>query len=929
MADPPGSRANRFGGVNWPRISQCLDEALDLKGQARETWLAALRASEPAVADEVAALLVQHDAASASAFLATPINSPPDETNVPGRRIGAYALHDQVAQGGSGSVWRARRSDDTYEGEVAVKLLNLALAGTAGSANFRHEAGILARLRHPNIAYLFDAGITDDGQPYLVLELIEGETIDVYCDSRRLGVEQRIRLALDVLAAVAYAHAHLIVHRDVKPSNVMVTAQGQVKLLDFGIAKLIEKDAAGGAMAATTVVGSGAMTPAYAAPEQLQGQPTTTATDVYAFGVTLYQLLSGLHPNQAVTSNLAAFMRETLEVEPEKMSRRLAPHGRTSDDELQRIAAARGTTPAALRRRLEGDLDNIVARALHKLPEQRYESALALADDLRRHLELKPVSARPDSLGYRVGRFVRRHRVAVLAASTALVLLVASAVVSVWQMVAAQTEREEARAQAAKAEASRQFLQLMFAEIGAEGAALTVAELVERGAHLLDARFAPKSKTTVDQLIQLAGGYDFADQLDKQHATLLRAEAMAVALRDDERTAEARCNLAASEIRRDHRDQAQTWLTAAHAVLDRLDRASPALRADCLHADAVVAAAGGRLPEALARLRAGAALLESTGQTDHPSYSATLSRLSSLSLDAGDPKASFEHNRRNRLALEAMGRGGTKDMLVTMNNEAAALNGFGEVQRAEALQAELLRRAGARDPKARGLGTLLGNHASMLTTLARYADADAVLDDALARAQASGDALAQQRLNFQRARVTIRSGRLAEGERQLDRVEAEYRRDAKMNERWLRYVAATRAELLLRQGRVEPARVLMRELLAAIGYPKNSASIELVPALPVAVEIALAAGAVDEARALGDAAVAVAGRYARDPADSADVGKSWWQVARVRQAAGDGAGEREALGKALVALGRGLGSDHPITLAATQRARAVGLALAS
>lgn len=925
MSEDSGPRAHRFGGPNWPRVSQCLDEALDLEGAARDAWLTELKAREPAVAEEVEALLAEHDAARGSAFLETPINSPPNAINMPGRRIGAYELIDLVAQGGSGSVWRARRSDDTYEGEVAVKLLNLALAGTAGSVNFRHEAGILARLRHPNIAYLLDAGVTDDGQPYLVLELIEGETIDVYCDSRRLGIEQRIRLALDVLAALAYAHAHLVVHRDVKPSNVMVTAQGQVKLLDFGIAKLIEPDAAG-ATAAATVYGAGAMTPAYAAPEQLQGQPTSTATDVYAFGVTLYQLLGGLHPNQAVTSNLAAFMRETLEVEPEKMSRRLSPHARTSDEERQRVAAARGTTPAALVRRLEGDLDNIVARALQKLPEQRYASALALADDLRRHLEHQPVTARPDSLGYRVGRFVRRHRAAVLASSTALMLLVASAVVSVRQMLAAQAEREEARAQAAKAEASRQFLQLMFAEIGAEGAALTVAELVERGAHLLDARYAPESKATVDQLIQLAGGYDFADQLDKRHATLLRAEAMAVALRDDERTAEARCNLAAGEIRRGHREQAQTWLTEAHAVLDRRDRAPPALRADCLNADAVIAAANGRLPEALAQLRAGAAMLEATGHTAHPSYTATLSRLSSLSLEAGDPKASFEHNRRNRLALEAMGRGGTKDMLVTMNNEAAALNGFGEIVRAEALQAELLRRAGARDAKAKGMGTLLGNHASMLTTLGRYAEADAVLDDALARAQASGDALAVLRSAFQRARVAIRAGRLADGERQLDAVEAEYRRDAKMNERWLRYVAGTRAELLLRQGRVEPARALMRELLAAIGYPKNDASIELVPALPVAAEIELAAGSAETARTLADSAVTIAGRFARDPADSADVGKAWWQLARARQAAGDAAGEREALGKALVALERGLGKDHALTQAALQRARAVGLA---
>ena len=915
------SPLDRLGKTDWPRVSAWLDEALELDGGERAAWLADLRRREPVLAETVAALLAEHDAAQGVGFLATPMQIPPALAGAAGRRIGAYELQDQIAQGGSGSVWRARRSDGKYDAQVAVKLLNLALAGTAGSANFRHEAGILARLRHPNIAYLFDAGFTEDRQPYLVLELVEGETIDVYCDRLGLDIEQRIRLALDVAAAVAHAHAHLIVHRDLKPSNVMVTAAGQVKLLDFGIAKLIADDSGeGGAVDPVTAYGSRAMTPAYAAPEQLQGGATTTATDVYSFGVMLYQLLSGHHPNGAALGSVAALVRATLETEPQRMSRGFVPAaaGDGAADREQ-VAAARGTNPTALRRRLEGDLDNIVARALQKAPEHRYASIQALADDLQRHLELKPVSARPDSAGYRIGRFVRRHRAAVAAAATGLCLIVAAAAVSVWQMFEARTEREEARAQAAKAEASRRFLQLMFAEIGADGAALTAAELVDRGAYLLDARYALASKTTVDQLIQLAGGYDFTDQTDKEHATLLRAEAMAEALPDDERVVEARCNLVATELKRAHREQARAWHTAAWSVLDGLRRAPVALRADCLHARALLEAADGQLDAAIATLKSGVALLEAANQTDHPSYAATLSRLASMSLDAGDPRASFEFNRRNRLALEAMGRGGTKDMLTTMNNEAAALNGFGEVRRAEALQADLLRRAGARDAKAQGMATLMGNHATMLTTLGRYREAEEMVDATLARARAGGDAATAQRANFQRARVLIRSGRLDEGERQLDRVEAEYRRDATMNERWLRYVAGTRAELLLRQGKTEPARRVVRGLLDALDYPKDPTSIELVTALPLAAEIELAGGARDRAEALARDALTVARRYARAEDESADVGKAWLQLARVRRAAGDADGERDALRHASVALAHGLGSDHDLTREASGR----------
>lgn len=919
-------RPVRFGKADWPRVSRAFDEAVELDGDARTAWLDELRARDAALADAVDAMLAEHAAASGAGFLDTPV-APVPAPSVAGRRIGAYELQAQIAQGGSGSVWRARRSDGKYDDEVAVKLLNLALAGTRGSANFRHEAGILARLRHPNIAYLLDAGVTDDGQAFLVLELIDGEAIDAWCDGRALGVEARLRLALEVLAAVAHAHRHLIVHRDLKPSNVMVRADGQVKLLDFGIAKLVQGDGtgAGGDTAATTLFGGRAMTPAYAAPEQLQGRPTTTATDVYAFGVLLYLLLSGHHPNRGDINDIASFMRTTLEVEPERLSRTLVPGVRSDAPALEAIAAARGTTVAALRKRLEGDLDNIVAKALQKDPQQRYASIEAFADDLRRHLECKPVSARPDAIGYRIGRFVRRHRAGVAAALAVALALVAGAGVSLWQMFEARHEREQARALAAKAEASRQFLQLMFAELGAEGAPLTPAQIADRGAHLLDARFAPSSAVTVDQLIQLAGGFGFTEQHDKQRTLLLRAEAMAVGLRDDERIAEARCNLVASALSRSDRDEAHRWQAGAHEALARVADAPVALRADCLHADALLLGADGRDAEAIATLQRGVALIEAAGVTTHPSYAAMLSALSSRSLDAGDPRASYEYNRRNRLALEAAGRGGTKDMLNTMNNEASALMGFGEVLPAEQLQAELLRRAGARDPNATGMGTLIGNHATMLTNLARYAEAEAAAEAALARARAAGNVPITLRASFQRARIWLRAGRLDDAQRELDAVEAEYRRDAQMNERWLRYVAVTRAELELRQGRPGDARRTLQRVLDALKYPQQQASIELVSALPIGAEIELAAGAPERAQAMAADAATLAERFARDATRSADVGKACWQLARARAALNDAAGEREALARAVVALGNGLGAAHPLAQQARERAKAIGL----
>ena len=297
-----------------------------------------------------------------------------------------------------GSVWLAERCDGRFEGRAAVKLLNIAVMGRAGEERFRREGNILARLTHPNIARLIDAGVSPTGQPYLVLEHVDGQTIDRYCDEHALGVEARLRLFLDVLEAVAHAHANLIVHRDIKPANVLVSVDGQVKLLDFGIAKLLEDDEApsDGTRSADTAPltrDGWAATPQYAAPEQVAGGVVTTATDVYALGVLLYVLLTGTHPAGAAAHSPATLMHAIVEVEPRRLSDAVGQP--ESPEALASHAARCGTTPARLRRMLRGDLDTIVAKALKKNAAERYASVTALADDIRRFLRHEPISARP------------------------------------------------------------------------------------------------------------------------------------------------------------------------------------------------------------------------------------------------------------------------------------------------------------------------------------------------------------------------------------------------------------------------------------------------------------------------------------------------------------------------------------------------------
>jgi hypothetical protein len=346
----------------WRTIEPLLDEAFDLPPAARVTWLESLRARAPLIAAEVSALLSADDVADREGFLSHPV-----EITLAGLEIGAYTLERPLGHGGMGSVWLARRTDGRIDGMAAVKLLNFALSGT-----------------HPRIARLLDAGVSVGGQPYLVLEYVQGAPIDQYAIERQLSSEARVRLLLQVLDAVEHAHANLVVHGDLKPSNILVTADGVAKLLDFGIAKLLD-GALDAACLDVTMEGGCAFTPAFAAPEQATGGAITTATDVYACGVLLYLLLGGRHPTAEGCHLHVDVLRALAEVEP---------------------------TPIG-----PDDIDRILRKALRKAPGERYVTVAALAEDLQRWLQREAVGVRPASIGDRLRLLLRQH----LAATTGVV----------------------------------------------------------------------------------------------------------------------------------------------------------------------------------------------------------------------------------------------------------------------------------------------------------------------------------------------------------------------------------------------------------------------------------------------------------------------------------------------------------------------------
>jgi len=476
----------------WEEIERLLDLALDLQPGERDAFLDTACAGDAALREQLLALLRAD--AQAGEFLHTPaLDAEPlvsalFEDSLAGKQVGPYRIVREIGRGGMGVVYLAERADGQFQQQVALKLIKRGMDSDAILQRFLHERQILARLQHPNIARLLDGGITDEGQPYFAMERVDGTPLTTYCDQFHLGVEARLRLFLKACAAVQYAHQSLVVHRDLKPANMLVTESGELKLVDFGIAKVLGGDAG---ESPTTQLGSRPMTPEYASPEQLRNEPLTTAADVYALGVVLYELLSGHLPHDLQRGNPDAMARLVLTepVRPSRAATRPAA-GAGSDPAIrpttpERVSRDRGTRPDRLRRRLAGDLDTICLKALQRDPERRYASVQTLRDDIERHLKGLPVLARPDTLAYRASRFVRRHRLGVASAAAVLLALVAGAIAATTFALREAVERRKAEEARADLEKVVQFQGQMIS--GVEPAAIGTRLLADLRRRMVEA----------------------------------------------------------------------------------------------------------------------------------------------------------------------------------------------------------------------------------------------------------------------------------------------------------------------------------------------------------------------------------------------------------------------------------------------------------
>lgn len=834
----------------------------------------------------------------------------------PGSSIGPYRLVREIGRGGSGVIWEAERDDGMYEGRVAVKLLK-ASAALQGRRRFEMEGRYLATLTHPNIAHLLDAGELPGGQRYLVIELVRGQAMDVYCDQRALGIEQRIELLIDVLSAVSHAHAQLIVHRDIKPSNVLVAQDGRVKLLDFGVAKLFYGDGEEDE-GLTGEVGT-ALTPQFAAPEQLLGRRISTRTDVYALGLLAYLLLTGQHPRPPVAGQSYSELLASLQQEPPQLSRAVVDDT-LPGNELIRKARQRDTTPAALCRLLRGDLDNVVAKALAFEPERRYGTVNDFAADLRRFLHHEPVTAQPATATYRLSKFVRRHRGGVLVASLTALALVISTAVTAWQMFEAQRQRDVAIYQQQRVQASKAFLQLLLGEIGPNGGPLTLRDLLDRGVAMLDHQFGADERFVARTLYEVSTLYATLGSTDVQRGLLDRAASVARAEGDDDLLATALCAQARLSVESDIEDARQLAREGGEA-LEQVALPYEDAIVECGRAGSMLSYADGDGPGAIALLEATLARL-SAGVVFAPTDRVLLlNDLAEQHFNANHPVQALPVLEEIIELNEKIGQGGTVGHVIYLMNHAAILSRLGEVSSAAASQRVALARVkGLANPPV----GLPGHYANSLLRLARYGEALALLREDLDSATRSGNTRWIAQIEMQIGRALLRAGRLSEAEEHLDRADAAYGVAPDGHDRQVTMLNLARAEVSLRGGRTEDAQRLVDAELTRLGYPARHSEVGLSSALWLAADVALALGDSAAAERFANDELELVLAMARNPAISADVGQALLQRGTARLALGDAAGGLTDLGDAVGALERGFSADHPDTAAARRALQSAG-----
>jgi len=943
----------------WKRISAAFDALVELDAETRARRLDALEAEDAALAVAVRALLAA-DADGNAVLDAGVAEVVPDllDGAPPDRRAGPYRLLHPIGEGGMGVVWLGERTDGAYEQQVAVKIIKRGMDSAAIVRRFVQERRILARLHHAHIVRLLDGGMTADGRPFYVMEHVRGSALTVHAAERQLDITARIALLAKVADAVAYAHTHLVVHRDLKPSNVLVDAAGEPRVLDFGIAKLIEDTGE----QAVTGTAARVLSPAYAAPEQILGEPVGTTADVYALGMLMSELLTGALPQRRSGASAARLAHEAAHETSQRLS--LVAAQQSGD----RLAALYGDAADARRlaRQLGGDLDVIAATALQREPSRRYRTAAAFADDLRRWLDGRPIAARADSAAYRFARFVRRHRVGVAAAALIALSLLGGLGAALWQARIAReqarqaaTERQHAERQLARAERVKDFMLTLFREQDpisrAKAQARTAPELIREGIAQIDATLATEPDLQAELLRDLGQLQVGLDDRAGGEATLRRAWDLQTELSGPHSAAAAEALAAYADAVYATGDSARAGTMLRDAV-EQLRQRRGADHARTVEAEsrlAVVEMIEGRYEEAERLARHALEVARARYGDGHAELIEPLGVLGNVLKEGGRyPEALALYDEALRIVADTLGEGHARgvalrsrrgDILRVQRRYDEALVDYETALRIERAQlpaghaliggtllrlGDLQRRTGRLDEANRSLseaiailgGAPSGQYAQALQFHANLALAQGDLDLAVRRYRASieafraagGDSVYAWLTQFKLADVLVATGRVAEAEALVDEASAAA---ARARERsggadpyGEMYAATVTGSLRHAQGRYEEAVALRRQGLASLVRTYGEAHAE-VAAARVALAASLVAardpGARGEAAALLESARTTfeAAEPGADESSAAFVGMLYLERARLRRDSGDLAGAREDADRAVGRLG--------------------------
>ncbi len=891
MTHPTPVEAERLRSLN-----SLLEVGLSLPDDQRETWLAALPPEHQALVAPLKALLARADV-DTDDFLREPLaltqGDPAGALPLslePGDHVGPYRLLNELGAGGMASVWRAERGDGARR-TVALKLPHM--GWSAGiDRRVARERDILAGLEHPNIARLYEAGVTPEGRPWLAMEYVQGLPLDVHCREQQLDVRQRLALFLQVADAVVFAHSRLVVHRDLKPSNILVTAQGDVRLLDFGVAKLLQDDE--GSAQLTRALGC-AVTPDYAAPEQVAGQQVTLATDVYALGIVLYELLTGQRPYSMSGVSMGA-LHEAL-----RTASVPSASSRVGDD-------------AALARQLRGDLDTILGKALRKEPAHRYTSVEALGSDLRRHLAGAPISAHAPSWRYRARKFAGRHRFGIAASALLSVSLMAGMSGTAWQARMAQLERDRALEQLHLAEASGEQLRVALAEAG--GRKVTARDIAARVEQQVLQRYTDDPLLRARLLLQLGGLYLESGAVDDAlRASSLGREA-AKMTGQRALVGHADCQQAALLAIVGRNDEARALLPQARAHFEPPTDDNAPVRLDChvwasqmqLHLDNLVATR--------AEAEAGLRLVDPARPTQRRVATVLKGVLAEVLGRRGEYALAIVLLRQVNEEKTAIGLAGTTTEEATLHNLAYMHGSAGQPlaawQSFERLRARTRDAGGADDPIA------LTAYARTLNQLGRHAEAADLARRSLAMARELGSPRGVAR-NLMHLAVAACGAEI--GAACLPAIdEFEQALQALPGQRTNTYLPhRLRAEFALEAGRADEARAhAIRAIEAAAASSDRDPTATRLHTLLAHIE--LRRGDVAAARTAADRAVTEAHRMAVG-LDHADfLGAALAVQAEVHEALGERGAARAAYTAAAAQLAAALGADAPRARLARQAA---------